>query len=492
MPNKVRNKQAAAEKKKRREQEYQQSLQKKARNKKILKISVIALIAVCLVLALVFIALTIIENSGVKLRSQVFLKTDNFSVDGTMMSYLVYDSYNSFKEYFGEYLPVDTTKDLKDQQCSYATESMGTGNKTWFDYFEDDAENTAKSLLRSCELALKNGITLSDEDLYAVNIRAKETDLSKIGHGVNTDDVANCLKLQTLASKYMTKITSGIEVTEEEIDEYYEQHRDDYDQIKYMRVSYSYDSQTFEQINQRITSLSEAEDYRLFLVVYKQFLKEDNDSNPDQSIDEHTFTVTKNDNELTDDLIDWLFTSEKYSSRVVNTTQSDDETKGTLTVYYIVSDIAPDTSKTRTVRHILFDANTYGSDEKAEKMANSVMEKFKSNPTLEYFTQLVCAYSSDPGSISRGGLYPYVKEKELVAGFNNWTFSDERKHGDADVITSSYGYHIVYFEDEGLPAYKGDVYKVLFKEDFDQMVEKLSDIGVNENRKVLNDISGKY
>lgn len=490
-----KDKQALAAKKKRRQKEKQQALQKKENTKKVLKISLIVFIAVCVLVAIVFIVITIIDNSGAKIRSQTFLKTEHYNIDGAMMSCFIYDSYNSFKEYYGTYLSslIDTSKDLKEQSCTYATEDMGTGERTWFDYFVSDAESSATSILRACELAHSMNISLTDEELDAINIRAKQTDLSAIGNGVTTKDVANCLKLKVLAYKCVSEISEDINISDEEIEKYYLDDKDEFDQIEYLSVSYTYTSENKAKIDARVDALTNAADKDEFVELLKKYYTSDGTTDVEKAIYDCTFKVTKTNNELADDEVEWLFSAQVNDIKSFTTESKDETTGGSVTIYLVASEPCPNNSHTKSVRHILFDSNEYGSLEEAERLAKNVVEKLKANNTLEYFKELVCAYSSDSGSVSNGGLYSNVKENALVASFNDWAFDENRQPGDIDLISSTYGYHIVYFEGEGLPAYKGDIYSALFDEKFNLRTDSLmKDISVDRNSGVLKDIKGKF
>lgn len=489
-----KDKQAIATKKRRKEKERQQAIQKKENTKKALKISLIVFIAICVAVALIFIVITIINNSGAKIRSQTFIETEHYKIDGAMMSYFIHDSYNSFKEYYASSLSsfLDVNKDLKEQACIYATSDMGTGNCTWFDFFTADAESSATNVLKACELAYANNITLSDEDLNAVSIRAKETDLSVIGNGVNVSDVENCLKLKVLANKYITEVSEGIVVTDEEIDEYYSNNKDEYDYIEYMSVIYAYTDENKNKIDTRVDALTQATTKDEFVELLRKYYTLDGSLDVDAVIDNSTDKVTKTNNELSEEVVEWLFSSSVNDCKSFVTKATGDSTTDSMTVYFITAEPTPDEANTKSVRHILFDSNEYGSQEKAEQLANTIYEKLKANKTLEFFKDLACAYSSDPGSVFQGGLYSNVKENTFVESFNDWTFKPKRKTGDIDLLSSTYGYHIVYFEGEGLPAYKGDIYEEIYNGKYNDLLNGLfGSVSVTRNANVLNDINGK-
>ena len=45
--------------------------------------------------------------------------------------------------------------------------------------------------------------------------------------------------------------------------------------------------------------------------------------------------------------------------------------------------------------------------------------------------------------------------REMVEEFENWIYG-ERTPGDCEIVETTYGYHVVYFIGDGLPAWKID------------------------------------
>ena len=51
-----------------------------------------------------------------------------------------------------------------------------------------------------------------------------------------------------------------------------------------------------------------------------------------------------------------------------------------------------------------------------------------------------------------------LAEGSTVTEFNDWVFCGENTKGSLGIVeTEKYGWHVVYFEDEGLPAWKNDI-----------------------------------
>ena len=136
----------------------------------------IALIAVLLVVVLVGNALS---NGGVIMRSRTAAESEDFEVNGAMMTYYVYSSYSSYINYLYEiyssmlssssninvydYMGIDPNVSLKDQV--YDKES----GQTWFDYFADMAKTQVEQQLVYAQAAKEAGVTLDDEDYAAID-----------------------------------------------------------------------------------------------------------------------------------------------------------------------------------------------------------------------------------------------------------------------------------------------------------------------------------
>ena len=125
---------------------------------------------------------------------------------------------------------------------------------------------------------------------------------------------------------------------------------------------------------------------------------------------------------------------------------------------------------TVNVRHILFEADTSDLDKesdtyeadlaKVKEIAHNDAEKAlkewqDGGATAELFAQMATELSGDSGSVSNGGLYSgLTKNTSFVQEFLDWCFADGRKQGDAGVIDSSYGSHVMYLDSFGDPYWK--------------------------------------
>ena len=122
------------------------------------------------------------------------------------------------------------------------------------------------------------------------------------------------------------------------------------------------------------------------------------------------------------------------------------------------------------VRHILFladastldkESETYEADlaalkETAHANAEKALKEWQDGgATAELFAQMASEQSADGGSSDNGGLYEGIsKSTSFVQEFLDWCFADGRKVGDAGVIDSSYGSHVMYLDSFGAPYWQ--------------------------------------
>lgn len=149
---------------------------------------------------------------------------------------------------------------------------------------------------------------------------------------------------------------------------------------------------------------------------------------------------------------------------VPNTTDAD-----SVSTFYVVrsNGYIDNNELMRNVRHILIKCDvTENSDgsltiedddkedaEKAEKKANELLQEYLENPTEEKFTELAKANSEDSNK-SEGGLYEDVYRGQMVSQFEDWLYDADRKAGDAEVVMTKYGYHVMYYVGESEDYYR--------------------------------------
>ena len=115
----------------------------------------LAIFTIVLVVSLVLSALV---SSGLFLRASKAMKTEDFEIDGAMMSYYMHSVYSSEVSAYQQmlenmgitsasslvysYMGLDPNTDLKKQ-------THKSSGKTWFDYIADQAKEQAKAVKRN-------------------------------------------------------------------------------------------------------------------------------------------------------------------------------------------------------------------------------------------------------------------------------------------------------------------------------------------------------
>ncbi len=471
-------------------------------NTKVKKI----LITVCVVLvAALVIGLTVYTNlasSGSLLRMKTAAETENFEVDGAMMTYFFNVNYQSYSSYIS-YLGVDTSVSLKAQECPYIT------GGTWFDYFASIAKTNVNQVLALCEAAHEAGVELDDADLAGVDttvdtIResAKTYGYSldqyltlTMGTGINEKDVRNCLELTALASKYTNIYIEGLSYTEEQLEAYYSENTASFDGVDYLVfTTESSDfmdkdtdgnpvgdtteaSATAKAYADRLAAAASEDE---FVSVVGEYITETYGS---EYVDDevaacyNTHTVASNIPEASE----WAFSASVGDTFVIG-----EEGSTTFSVYYLTAESYREEATTRNVRHILLSSDTYEDSTTAETVYADLEAAGFSD---DKFNELVLKYSEDTGSVNNGGKYENVARGETANEFNAWLFDDSRAEGDTGIVESTFGWHIMQYLGEGdKESWMVTAESLLQEEDYRAHMEEYA-AKITYNDSVINSIN---
>ncbi len=463
--------------------------------------TIIMIVAVVVVLAVVagvvfgaVFAYKSVRSTGNYLRNKVAVSSEHFEVNNAMLSYIMYDNFDSsvstYYYYYYYYYGFDYTSALKSQ---YYDEDSGT---TWFDYFLESAISIAESYLVLCEAAYAAGMELEEVDYLAIDrvIEQIEYAASTVdyevqdyideiyGVGVKEDDIRDALELYYLALKYDYYIADNAAATDEEIEEYYTENESDYIYVTYKTYTFtaSYDDDADDDtIAAAQTEASDAanalaaatssEGFDTLLTEYLESLETDEEDIEDAL---ESAVVEEIEDEDSDYSV-WLFEDgrELYDTTVI----SDDD--DTYAVYMITSLPSRQEYTTKTVRHILFSSSYYEDTDACLAAAEAVLEEFKSGDmTEESFALLVAQYSDDSGSSAHGGIYDDILKGVFVDEFEEWAYDESREYGDVEIIESDYGYHIMFFVGDGMTAWMSDINDTLVEEEVEETIDELSEV----------------
>lgn len=202
-------------------------------------ITTITTIAVSLLLV-GCILLSVIVNTGIVLRTRTAAKTDNFSVNGTVMSYLIYSQAQQMVALYQQYGIDYTLADVLESS---------------FDSMAESTLEQVKQMLVLCEYAKANGIELSAEDNEAIDAYMASIDEAAAsnfystasyiklmyGNGVNASDIRKSLELNYLSNAAYEALEAKLEaeITEDAINKYVEENVDLFYMADYLTYTYT-------------------------------------------------------------------------------------------------------------------------------------------------------------------------------------------------------------------------------------------------------------
>lgn len=469
-----------------------------AYTRKVRTYTVIGVVVVILVAAL------LTWNSGFFQRRATAATIGDHNLTVSELSYY----YNGVRSVYANYQVIDTSKPDSEQMYN---EDEGT---TYRDYFLDTALTQAQTVQARYDAALEAGYTLDDiqEDLDAEIQAVKDTASASLysyssyvqnmyGRYMTTGTFEDLVARELLATKYYNDTTEKTSdgFTAEDLDTYYQEHKDDVDTFKY---SYLYfkaadvaqtDAEGNTLSNDEITKLKEEALAEAKTKADEALTAYQKGSTVAQVINEYSPDDSKTDNtvvgtsSISSIYKDELLKLEKNAATVVENADSG---------YYLVINQAryQDTATPATIRDIFIQAETTTDEEgnpvaptqeawdAAKAKADEVMAKWEeSDKTPEAFGKLAEEYSSSTNA-SNGGLTTGVTSGSLGDDRDSWLFEEERTAGDVtttkrqdnpDSSTATWGYHITYFQEWEEESWKQTARSALTSEAMTEWSEKL-------------------
>ncbi len=408
------------------------------------------------IVAVVLAAVLFINSSFlVKNTTAVTIGDEKYSA-GAVSYHMGAQYYTWANQYAGytELLGLDTSNGisgLSAQTCPLIE------NGTWKDYFTAAGEQEMLQIQVLCKYAEENGITLTEEEIAAVDANLEETatyaELMGFGseesfYQMNygsavTPEIAREESLRgTLANKVITQYTGALEYSDAELEEHYKSFNGEYD-----RFSYSY-----------YYTETEA-DAKAVLEAYNKAEGDDFGARLDAAVKsvEADSAAAHMDNTAGSSL------SGSYKSWMMEQTKAGSATlaEGSADDYYVVVFRGREDNhyNLANIRHILVKAEasedgSYSDEAKAaaKKEAEEILAKWEAGEkTEESFAALANELSEDGGSNTNGGLYENVTKGQMVKEFDEFCFADH-KVGDTGIVygeSASYaGYHVMYYAGE--------------------------------------------
>lgn len=460
------------------------------------------------------------------------------TVDGQKISIGMYDYYYaSIVSYYEQYASygyysLDTTKDYSKQ---YTTDD--DGNKiSWQKFFETEALKEVEQITTYYSKALEEGVTLTsaqkktiEKQISTLKDSASQNDVSldqyikaNFGTYCSEDTIRLMLEQYYLSANYKGKFKCETKVTDNDVDKYYNDHKNDYKKIEFYYIASPYDATDDNSKNESIKTaekiMAKMKDKKSVIALVPEVYSSYIDSQVKSSMEQDSTltekkareeavksyesnvvtTVSGSDSPFDDKMNTWLFSDD---TKVGSKKYYIDESAGYFYIVLKTSKASVEEDETYTVRHILVapesgsnsssstSEKTEYTDEQwaaAKKKADSILAKFNKTDKSEYeFAKLAEQYSTDSASTSSGsndsfgGLYESVTLGQMVPDFEKWSIDDSRKYGDTGIVKSDYGYHIMFFIND-CPEYQSKIIAQIKSDRLSNMIDK-AEIKVHEN-----------
>ena len=460
------------------------------------------------------------------------------TVDGQKISIGMYDYYYaSIVSYYEQYASygyysLDTTKDYSKQ---YTTDD--DGNKiSWQKFFETEALKEVEQITTYYSKALEEGVTLTsaqkktiEKQISTLKDSASQNDVSldqyikaNFGTYCSEDTIRIMLEQYYLSANYKGKFKCETKVTDNDVDKYYNDHKNDYKKIEFYYIASPYDATDDNSKNESIKTaekiMAKKKDKKSVIALVPEVYSSYIDSQVKSSMEQDSTltekkareeavksyesnvvtTVSGSDSPFDDKMNTWLFSDD---TKVGSKKYYIDESAGYIYIVLKTSKASVEEDETYTVRHILVapesgsnsssstSEKTEYTDEQwaaAKKKADSILAKFNKTDKSEYaFAKLAEQYSTDSASTSSGsndsfgGLYESVTLGQMVPDFEKWSIDDSRKYGDTGIVKSDYGYHIMFFIND-CPEYQSEIIAQIKSDRLSNMIDK-AEIKVHEN-----------
>lgn len=448
------------------------------------------------VCAIAAVGLLVWNNMGIFHRNAVAATVNGVDYKVTDLQYY-YAQVRNYERYYNQLYAYSSYDPNLSDGAQFQNEEEGI---TYADYFRETALTNLQQVAALCDAAKEAGYTLSeegqkqiDEELSRIDIDRARYGLSRgayisqvYGNGVTEKVFFRNLTNSILADEFSQQYRDNISYADEDLRKYYTENPDNLDSYDYRTffISSAAPSTTDEEGNMveatdeekaaakeaaeakakaAVAEIEAADDREeAFIAAAPKYVSESSQgayADPDYSLSQGIKGSTLSGNAAV--ITSWLMDSERKKGDVTFVESSSG--------YYVALflDRYLDESETVDFRHILIQPEmetgatepTEEAMEAAKAEAQTILDQWKAGEaTEESFGILANEHSDDGGSNTRGGLYTYVSEGDMVANINNWLFDASRQPGDTELVENRgnyFGWHVLYYVQEQEPAWKG-------------------------------------
>ena len=490
---------ASTKKKLRKEQNAaaltEKQLKEQAEAKKLKLSSIIFAVVMIAVLAtsLTLLVFHGVQTTGVIQKNTTAAVVGDHKINSLVMNYYYNDTvsntYNEWTNLYGadtammvSLMQLDLSKPLDEQDHPEGG--------TWADYFMGVALERARADYITYDIAMDAGYTLSAEanlnlesnvnykDLYAMYSGYTDVDdymVAVYGPGASRDSYYEYAKISAIASAYYNDYSNTLTYTDADIRAHEAGNEINYNSYNYASYYVGYNKflaeGTTDPSQEEIANASALAKVEAMKLLDATTVEELDKAIADLPMNAgSTATSSKYSNVLYPSVNsvvrDWVSDTSRKAGDLemipneVTSTDADGNETTAIHGYYVVRfESATDNAQPMAnVRHLLvsFEGGTtdengrpiYSDEEKAAAKATAeghLKTWQEGDATEETFIELVQQYSMD-SSATEGGLFEDIHPASpYVPNFLNWAIDPSRQVGDAEVIETEYGYHVMYF-----------------------------------------------
>ena len=477
-----------------------------AKNNKMRNIIWSAVAGVILVFAILWL---ILWQTGVLHRNLPALNVNGQNVSINEYNFAYFNLYDSYNREYGD----GGLLDLRANSKAFTGQ-----DKTWGEFFEDEATLQSKSSVLTYQAALDAGYELSEEDKAAVNsyIQMMQSSIgtpvdfemylsSMFGKGMSLNAYSDLMSKDYLAASYVQEYPYTLEVSDSEIEEHYEDNS-----IKYSTVTYHsflVKTPTTNEDGEDFTTEELAEAKEETKALAEEMLEEINTAEDVINVARENAS-TEEDKAAYEDEDSTLHQAERRAvvsarnSRAATWLFDEDRETGdkeivesgnNFEIIYLVS-IDKDTRKTADVRVAYFNL----TDPEGDRVDDQVIEQYRDAADLMQRTiksdEDFINYDkqdeedTDKAKASTSVLYEGLTGSTSLGLHNDvrsWALSDDTNTGDTVMLETDnfiYVAHLVEKHDQA--SYAADIEVVLQEEKFIEQYNDALDDPANDANQI--------
>lgn len=422
-------------------------------------------------------------------------KTVAFSINGTSYTPAQVQLYYQdllYNALMGQYTPEEGGQSYDFQTPT--TDQLYSETATWHDFFTEEACRTLAKLHLVNEEAKSQNFQLPEEaatqlastreslETMWLGYSSSKSSFLKTQFNMTESEYLAMAELEIRANYYQTSIYEGFEFSDADYDNYYEENKNSLDVINYSQFRFEVTKEV--EYDDEGNALEVSEEEEAVFEGLKVLASEDANKALEaleagasfEEIEEDyaaflnytVFNTSKISSSFTgtDDASTWILSEE----REIGDIGLAEDTVGDTCYYTITIFEGRERAEApiSDIRHILIPANAednYGEVtdegwESSREIAQDLLDQWVADGAdPEAFSNLAIDHSVDTSSASNGGVMTSVTAYDSLAqDFAAWIADESRETGDYGLVqnteSSIQGWHLMYFDDRGLPLWE--------------------------------------